>query len=227
MKILEHIQKHATPSDRPLPANSTSNALIKHIIATKESLPEIASTSMYEYVYASNGTFVRAKRQGLQAIAPVTYYKAKGLRSLAAAVQMLYAPVPIALVQRMLEASCLACDAQGKPVEIVFHLYFENENWQLAIPDQEQTATSCKPLDNKSYGKALIEIHSHHGMKAYFSETDNRDETGFRIYGVLGEIFTNPQIRMRVGIYGHFHEIATAGLLDLPDQLTDCLAEDW
>ena len=46
-------------------------------------------------------------------------------------------------------------------------------------------------------------------MRAYFSDTDNRDETGFRIYGVMGEIFSNPQIRMRVGIYGHFYETAT------------------
>ncbi|MFM7885721.1 MAG: Mov34/MPN/PAD-1 family protein, partial [Pseudanabaena sp.] len=174
--------------------------------------------------------FVRARRQGLEAIAPVSYYKAKGLRIIAATVQMTYPPVPVFLVEQMLEASRLASGANNQPVEILFHLYFENGNWQLAIPDQEQTATSCKPLDNStnsSYNKALIEIHSHHSMRAYFSDTDNRDETGFRIYGVLGEIFSNPQIRMRVGIYGHFHETATAGILELPAQLTDCLLEDW
>lgn len=230
MKILEHFRNHAARSNQSLASNLTSNALIKHIIATKESLTEIAPNSMYEYVYASNGTFVRAKRQGLIAIAPVSYYKTKGLRAVSASIQMTYPPVPNTLVERMLEASCIACNAEGKPVEIVFHLYFENGNWQLAIPDQEQTATSCKPLDNSqnsSYGKALIEVHSHHGMKAFFSETDNRDEIGFRIYGVLGEIFSNPQIRTRVGIYGHFHEIPATGILELPPQLNDCLSEDW
>ena len=230
MKILEHFQNHTASSSQPLTATTTNDALIKHIIATKESLAEIAPTSIYEYVYGSNGTFVRAKRQGLIAIAPVSYYKTKGLRAISASIQMTYPPVSNILVERMLEASCIACDGDGKPVEIVFHLYFENGNWQLAIPDQEQTATSCKPLDNSqnsSYGKALIEVHSHHGMKAFFSETDNRDEIGFRIYGVLGEIFSNPQIRMRVGIYGHFHEMTTTGILELPPQLNDCLAEDW
>jgi len=64
-------------------------------------------------------------------------------------------------------------------------------------------------------------------MKAYFSPEDNADEIGFRIYGVLGEIFTNPQIRMRVGIYGHFYETVATGILELPEQLTDCLGEDW
>ncbi|MCL1489660.1 MAG: Mov34/MPN/PAD-1 family protein [Pseudanabaena sp. Salubria-1] len=230
MKLLEHVQKHVATTNSALPAIAHNTPLIQHIIATNQSLPEIAPTSMYEYVYGSNGTFVRAKRQGLTAIAPVSYYKAKGLRVLSASVQMTYPAVPLLLVEQMLEASRIACDADNKPVEIVFHLYFENGNWQLAIPDQEQTATSCKPLDNSAnstYSKAIIEIHSHHGMRAYFSDTDNRDETGFRIYGVMGEIFSNPQIRMRVGIYGHFYETAATGILELPAQLTDCLVEDW
>ena len=230
MKLLEHIQKHVATANPVLPAIAHNSPLIQHIIAINQSLPEIATTSMYEYVYGSNGTFVRAKRQGLTAIAPVSYYKAKGLKAISASVQMPYPVVPVTLVEQTLEASRIACDTNNRPVEIVFHLYFENGNWQLAIPEQEQTASSCKPLDNSAnstYGKAIIEIHSHHGMRAYFSETDNRDETGFRIYGVLGEIFSNPQIRMRVGIYGHFYETATTGILELPAQLTDCLAEDW
>ncbi|MEE3719938.1 hypothetical protein V2H45_24665 [Tumidithrix elongata RA019] len=70
-------------------------------------------------------------------------------------------------------------------------------------------------------------MHSHHGMEAYFSEMDNRDETGFRIYAVLGELFTNPKIRMRVGIYGHFYETTVTGIFDLPDRITDCLADYW
>ena len=232
MKLLEHVQKHVATIN---PVSSVTEIaqnppLIQHIIATNPNLPEIAPTSMYEYVYGSNGTFVRSKRQGLEVIAPVSYYKAKGLRAISASVQMTYPAVPLFLVEQMLEASRIACDANNNPVEIVFHLYFENGNWQLAIPDQEQTATSCKPLDNNAnstYSKAIVEIHSHHGMRAYFSDTDNRDETGFRIYGVLGEIFSNPQIRMRVGIYGHFYETATAGILELPAQITDCLVEDW
>jgi hypothetical protein len=222
MKLLDHVQKHiaTTNSTSTATAIAQNPPLIQHIIATNLSLPEIAPTSMYEYVYGSNGTFVRAKRQGLEAIAPVSYYKAKGLRAISASVQMTYPAVPLFLVEQMLEASRIACDANNHPVEIVFHLYFENGNWQLAIPDQEQTATSCKPLDNSansSYSRAIID----------FSDTDNRDETGFRIYGVMGEIFSNPQIRMRVGIYGHFYETATTGILELPAQLTDCLVEDW
>ena len=80
MKLLEHIQKHTVTANPVLPTFSAG--LIQHIIATNQHLPEIATTSMYEYVYAGNGTFVRARREGVTAIAPVVYYKAKGLRSL-------------------------------------------------------------------------------------------------------------------------------------------------
>ncbi|NUN66709.1 hypothetical protein HCU40_18585 (plasmid) [Pseudanabaena biceps] len=82
MKLLEHIQKHVATANPVLPTIAHNSPLIQHIIATNPSLPEIASTSMYEYVYGSNGTFVRAKRQGLTAIAPVSYYKAKGLKAI-------------------------------------------------------------------------------------------------------------------------------------------------
>jgi len=66
MKLLEHVQKNTVTANPVLPTFSAG--LIQHIIATNQHLPEIAATSMYEYVYAGNGTFVRARREGLVAI---------------------------------------------------------------------------------------------------------------------------------------------------------------
>ena len=46
---------------------------------------------------------------------------------------------------------------------------------------------------------AIVEVHSHHAMRAYFSATDDRDETGRRIYGVLGRLDgPHPEIALRV-----------------------------
>jgi hypothetical protein len=36
-------------------------------------------------------------------------------------------------------------------------------------------------------------------MKAFFSGTDDADEQGFRLYGVLGSIFERPTFMLRVG----------------------------
>ncbi|MGD2184454.1 hypothetical protein [Lusitaniella coriacea] len=55
-----------------------------------------------------------------------------------------------------------------------------------------------------------MEIHSHHHLPAYFSAQDDTDESGCKIYGVLGTIFTRPALRLRVGLYNRqFWEIPT------------------
>ena len=54
----------------------------------------------------------------------------------------------------------------------------------------------------------VAEFHSHGRMRAFFSATDDRDEQGFRIYGVVGQVDqAAPRIALRVGIYGHFQEL--------------------
>jgi hypothetical protein len=46
---------------------------------------------------------------------------------------------------------------------------------------------------------ALVEVHSHHALGAYFSATDDRDETARRVYGVLGRLDTpTPELALRV-----------------------------
>jgi hypothetical protein len=95
MKLLEHVQKH-TVTTNPVTANTVlptfSAGLIQHIIATNQHLPEIAATSMYEYVYAGNGTFVRARREGLKVIA--TYKIAITFSSIAEPNLQLAPPLP-------------------------------------------------------------------------------------------------------------------------------------
>jgi hypothetical protein len=59
-------------------------------------------------------------------------------------------------------------------------------------------------------------------MPARFSGTDDKDETGFRLYGVLGDLRRSPEIRMRVGCYGYFWEVSASWALELPDWLRDC-----
>jgi hypothetical protein len=46
---------------------------------------------------------------------------------------------------------------------------------------------------------AIVEVHSHHAMRAYFSATDDRDETARRVYGVIGRLDgERPEIALRV-----------------------------
>ena len=44
----------------------------KYILAETDTLPAIDPTSLYEFVMAGNGVFVRAHRSGLEAMIPIS-----------------------------------------------------------------------------------------------------------------------------------------------------------
>ena len=70
------------------------------------------------------------------------------------------------------------------------------------VPPQLGTATS---LTYAPPAGVVAEFHSHGTSRAFFSKTDDRDEQGFRIYGVARRLdATEPELSLRVGVYGHF-----------------------
>ena len=79
---------------------------------------------------------------------------------------------------------------------------WDGEGYRLVVPPQAGTATR---LAYQPPAGVVAEFHSHGGSRAFFSATDDRDEQGFRIYGVVGRLDTPlPELRLRVGVYGHF-----------------------
>ena len=52
----------------------------KYILAETDTLPAIDPTSLYEFVLAGNGVFVRARRCGLEAMIPVSTCEIRGLQ---------------------------------------------------------------------------------------------------------------------------------------------------
>jgi len=196
--------------------------LVSHIFANDAGLPPQAG-KMYEYVVGENGVFVRAERPGLRACAWVaaTPEPIRGLAAVEPYVEI-GARVPACLLEVALG---IALDAA--PNEILF--YMLPDPWRLIIPDQEQASARCRPVDpyNKASQAALIDLHSHHDMSPFFSRTDDQDETGFRIYAVIGNIHTHPAIRARIGIYGHHWEIPAGWIFDLPDGVIDALYQPF
>ena len=199
-----------------------------HIFARGPELPQMPAC-LYEYVFGSNGIFVRAQRPGLEALIWVasTRESVRGLAEVKPYVR-LGARVRGMLLARMFE---LAYRADGR--EILFYLSFNSaqaENpWYLACPEQVQGAASVHPVDPFAGGaQTMIEVHSHHSMQAFFSGTDNQEErSGFRIYTVLGGLNRKPEILTRVGIYGHFQEIPSSLVYEMPAGVVkDMLVDD-
>jgi Prokaryotic homologs of the JAB domain len=63
---------------------------------------------------------------------------------------------------------------------------------------QAQRASGCA-VRATPIPDAVVEVHSHHAMRAYFSSTDDQDETARRVYGVIGRLESErPEIALRV-----------------------------
>ena len=183
--------------------------------------PPPITAQLYEYVLAGNGLFVRGRREGLTACLPLAPAEVRGLPWLAPGIRLGYPLIPAGAVEKMLDISRSAC-RDGEIVEALFHLEFQVDvgRWLLHIPPQDGRPGHVRPTETgpgSSFARALVEVHSHHRLPAYFSPTDDADErSGFRIYGVLGSIFTRPVLRLRVGLHGYLWPIPPTDVFELP-----------
>jgi PRTRC genetic system protein A len=97
--------------------------------------------------------------------------------------------------------------------EVLLAVTFDpNRGYRLIVPPQVASPISViyrPPTD------AVLEIHSHGPHPAVFSTTDDRDEQGLRLYGVVGQLGTEqPSVSLRVGAYGYFLPIAWGSVFD-------------
>ena len=200
---------------------TTASPFINHHIASGP-LPASNST-LYDYILAGNGVFIRGKRRELSVLFPVVEHPIAGLPPIASSLTLTIPRIPQRLIQEMIEEALGACAEPTGPLESLFH--FEHDtDWHMTIPDQIRAPLSVQPTTPErcpSYERAIVEIHSHHTMAPQFSAVDNEDETGFRIYGVCGWLTTRPSITFRVGLYGHFFLIPAHCIAELPPMLQD------
>ena len=99
--------------------------------------------------------------------------------------------------------------------ERFFAVRWDGDAYRLVVPPQAGTATR---LAYQPPAGVVAEFHSHGGSRAFFSATDDRDEQGFRIYGVVGRLDAPlPELRLRVGVYGHFAPVDWPQVFSGPD----------
>lgn len=171
---------------------------------------------LYGYLVGSNGIFVRADRREFSAMIPVNAFGMRGLEKLQPYLTM-RKKVPVVAVARMFEMAYRSQDQ-----EILFYLQLA-DSWKVSVPEQVQSSAQVHPINDYAGGpETAIEVHSHHHMKAFFSEQDNREESaGFRIYAVIGSLDWRPTILTRIGIYGYFYPIPARTVFDLPEGVMD------
>jgi PRTRC genetic system protein A len=195
--------------------------LVSYKIVSTLPLPENTS-KMYEYLFAGNGVFVRAIRPGLEVIMPIETFNQpiRGLPALEPQLKFNYPQIPKDILLSIWQQSCLAEDENKELIEILFYLEYRQQMWRLLVPSQIQRRDRCQPTH--PYHEALVELHSHGSMNAFFSATDNAEENGFRIYAVIGKLDTNhPEILVRIGVFGYLWTIEASQIFELPNFFVD------
>ena len=160
------------------------------------------------YVLAGNGVFKVARRRWMTAWIPLARCRVAGLPAVEPGLACRFR-VPGEILGHILEDARLATSRAtnagiATPGEAMYFVHLdEQDRVRLEKPEQVGTGARVRYKANGA-GSVVMEIHSHHEMAAQFSSTDDADETGFRLYGVVGRIFTRPEVALRVGVYGDF-----------------------
>lgn len=208
-----------------------------HFALPGQPLPEVDDSKAVCYLTGANGTLARSRRPGIEVGLPVGvhFQQVRGLAVVTPYVKWELPRVPLRLVELMLSVSRTLASPQ--PTEALFYLSYgeipesdgviSEGGWNLEAPAQRATGESVEP-ERTGAGtateRALIEVHSHHQMRAEFSAGDDTDELGwFRVYGVIGNIFERPEMRVRVAVFGHACEWRATEFFELPAELNDCL----
>ena len=143
----------------------------------------------YDYIVASNGIFIDAESPLMAARIPVAECEIRGLAPIKTKVSLTYGSIP----QRFFDLALsrfLADVSSEHYVAIVgdagYHFY---------VPVQDKSAGGVVYEAGTS---VVLEMHSHGQMGAFFSGTDNTDETGLKLYGVIGKLDATPIVKLRV-----------------------------
>ncbi len=188
---------------------------VGYLTSTKEGMRGERG-SFYDYVTAENGVFIEAEGRFLAARVQVTKGVIRGLAPLAPALVLRYGPIPQHLFDMALSAMLIDPEHE-RYVAVTWA-----DGYHICVPEQEVSATSTV---YEVQDDTVLDLHSHGGMRAFFSGTDNHDESGFRLFGVVGDLSGTPQLRLRVGLYGYHHlvpweEVFTGSPAVVDDLLT-------
>ena len=163
----------------------------------------------FDYVVGSGGLYVQSESAHLTARILVAPADVRGLAPVSEKLALAHGPIPAGLF-----GAGLRWFLETPDTERFFAVGWDGVAYRLVMPPQTGTGLS---LSYQPTAGAVGEFHSHGSHSAFFSATDDRDEQGFRIYGVAGRLHDPlPEFTLRVGIYGHFAPLEWAQVFDGP-----------
>ncbi len=176
----------------------TSRHLVDYLVA-RDGLPAPSGLA-YDYVLAASGVYVVAENEHLAVCVPVARGHIRGLDVGEPFVRLKCGKLPSWTWERFVRGARLLAGCRSELLMAVTHT--PEAGFELRVPVQESSPTriAYEPVPH-----TILELHSHHVLPACFSATDDADEQGLRLYGVVGRLDREPaEVRLRVGAYGYF-----------------------
>lgn len=180
--------------------------LVTYHIHKRDPLPANDALA-YQYVLAGNGVFVRAETRFFTVLLQVTACTVRGLPPLRPQFQLLVPRIPARLLDAVLADALRARRPDNGLNEALYQFHHHGRAVQVKKPAQQTTPTSVAASVTTAVADAagiVCDLHSHGNMRAFFSQTDNADEQGARLYAVIGRLDSEPEMRLRVGVYGYW-----------------------
>ena len=159
----------------------------------------------YNYILAANGLFIEASNPAIAARVPVSECEVRGLAPMKAKIALTYGSIPQHFFDLALD-TFLSSPNREHYVAVTaaagYHFY-------VPVQDEGDASVVYEVGDS-----IVLDIHSHGHMRAAFSHQDNTDETGLKLYAVVGRLNATPVVKLRVGVYGYFQTLAWRDVFD-------------
>lgn len=179
----------------------------------------------YDYLLAGNGLFIEAEGPLFAARVPVSWCDVRGLEPTEPKLALRYGKVAKYLFDLALNTMLTTPDKE-RYAAVTF-----SGGYHIYVPPQEGSGAR---VQYETGDHVLLDMHTHPKMPARFSSKDNEDETGLKLYAVIGTLGEYSQVKpemtydeqmdclqancpavsLRVGVYGYFHPIAWKDVFD-------------
>lgn len=97
----------------------------------------------------------------------------------------------------------------------------KKETYYLYVPEQKANSASVvfqRNPEKENQDVLVMDIHSHGAFRAFFSDTDNEDEKGIRIYMVIGNLNAEHcTFKIRAGMAGSFGNMALSDIFHMQE----------
>lgn len=182
--------------------------LVDYLIA-RTGLPP-RSGDAYDYVLAGDGLYLATENRFLEVRVPVALAQVRGLPPVGPRFVLRRGRLPQQIWEEIV-AAARSFSTRGQ--ELLLAVTFsESAGYRLVAPRQ---ITGPLSVLYERFPDVVLAIHSHHRFPADFSPTDDADEQGFGLYGVLGRLDQDqPEVALRLGVYGYFFPLPWGAVFD-------------